>query len=239
MADNDNVDDLITLGDQKYTQDQLNEMVGLANKYNEFKTKYDTDPDKAWSAYGKVTQENKILKEQAARATELENKLAELEARKSTQADGELTESQIQEARRAAQKLGILTTDQIDKLMEDRGFVKKSDVDQAFTSRRIMGEFEELQKKYDGKDGLPKFDQDEMVAFMERTRMTDPAMAYKARFSEEIAENRAQKILEAKYPQLVTTKAGGEDKAPKKTPVTKENMKDRLAEIFNPYSSAN
>jgi len=231
MAD----EDLIVVGDKKYSQEELNRMVGLGEKYQGFQEKYDTDPDKAWSAYGKVTQENKDLRAKAEEAEELRKQIAILKNNpNNTNASGELTAEAKAQAKKAARDLDILTKDDIDDILKERGYVKKDDIDNAFTSRRIMSEFEELGKKYDGKDGRPKFDQDEMVAYMERTRITDPNIAYKTKYAEELATFNAEEIVRRKYPQLVTTKAGADDKNPKPTPVTKENLQQRLLEKLNP-----
>lgn len=230
-------EDKLILGEKQYTQDELNQLVEFGNKYQDFKSKYDTDPEKAWSAYGKMSNEVTGLREKAKEAETLRAEIEELKKNPSNvNQSGELTAEAKREAKEAARKLDILTKDDIDDILKERGYVKKDDIDNAFTSRKIISEFDELSKKYNGSDGLPKFDQDEMVAYMERTRISDPEMAYRMKFSKEVDEYNAQKLLEAKYPQLVTSKAGAEDKKPKKDPVTRDNMADKLKAVMFPDS---
>jgi hypothetical protein len=234
MTDQDDVQK-VSVGDKEYSLDELNELVGYGNKYQEFKEKYDTDPDKAWSAYGRVTQQNKEL---SAKAEEAEQLRAEIEKLKSNSRnvtdDGDLTPEAKAQAKAAARKLDLLTKDDIADVLNEMGYVKKNDIDNAFTSRKIMSQFEDLQDKFTGKDGRPKFDQDEMVAYMERTRMTDPELAYKTKYADELAEFRAQRIIEEKYPQLVTSRKGAEDKKPKVPAITSENLAERIREKLYP-----
>jgi DNA repair ATPase RecN len=54
----------IKLGEVEYEPKELESYVEKGKRLDEFAKKYNTYPDKAWSAYGKTTQENKALKEQ-------------------------------------------------------------------------------------------------------------------------------------------------------------------------------
>lgn len=235
MSDENNIPESIKLGETEYTPEQLNELVGYGQKYKEFETKYDTNPEKAWSAYGKMSNEVSGLREKATKAEKLEAELADIKSQKPAK-DEDYTPGQVLEAQQALKKLGGVTKEDIPALLKEHGFVKKEDVEQEFETRKLVDKFGKLSQSYDGKDGRPRFDQDEMVAYMRRTNITDPEIAYKAKFQEELAEFRAQKIAEEKYPQLKTLNKGAGDKQPKVDPVTRDNINQKLMEVMYPDS---
>lgn len=234
MSEDTNTAEAIKLGDNEYTPEQLNELVGYGQKYQEFEKKYDTDPEKAWSAYGKMSNEVKDLRDKAGKVGELEAELKGIKSQKPANSEGDYTPSQVVEAQAALKKLGGVTKEDIPSLLKEYGFVKKGDMDKEFETRRIVGEFENLSGKYNGEDGRPKFDRDEMIAFMTRTNMQDPEMAYRARFSDELSEFKAQRIIEEKYPQIKTSNKGAADKKPTVDPVNDENISKRLMEVMYP-----
>lgn len=234
MSKDNNIPESIKLGESEYTPEQLNELVGYGQKYQEFEKKYDTNPEKAWSAYGKMSNEVKDLRDKAGRLETVESELAVIKAQKPANTEGDYSTGQVAEAQAALKKLGGVTKEDIPALLKEHGFVKKEDVEQEFEIRRIVKEFENLEGKYKGDDGRPKFDRDEMVTFMTRTKMQDPEMAYRARFSDELSEFKAQRILEEKYPQIKTSTDGAVDKKPKVDPVTSENINKRVMEVMFP-----
>lgn len=235
MADEDK--DVITLGEKEYSQEELSKLVDYGNKYQEFEKEYDTDPKKAWSAYGKMSNEIGELREKGKEADKLKVELEELKSKPgNTNSAGELTPEAIREAKAAARKLDILTKDDIDDILKERGYVKQSDVDNSFASREGVAKFKELEGKHDGSDGLPKFDQDDMLSYMERNRVSDPEMAYRMKNADKLAEYRAEEIMKEKYPSIVTSKAGADDKKPKADPVTKDNLSEKLMEKLYPQS---
>lgn len=227
-------EDIIKLGEHEYTQEELNELVGYGSKYKEFQEKFDTDPEKAWRSYGQVTQELKDYKSKAARLDEVEKELRTIKNQSPQGRDGAYSEEQIRAAKAELKKLDVVTKEDMADLLKEYGFVKADEVgrkvDQTLATRDLVKQFDELEGKYDGKDGRPKFDKETMVSYMERNGLSDPEKAYNLKFQEELAEYRAQKIIEAKYPQMVTGTKGGGKKEPQRITVTKDNMKQLLQE---------
>lgn len=54
----------IKLGDKEYTQDELSQLVGVAEKVNSLESQYNTKLDKVWPEFGRSQNELKSVKEQ-------------------------------------------------------------------------------------------------------------------------------------------------------------------------------
>src|SRR3990167_4098217 len=110
---------LISVGDQSYSQEELNKLVGLGRIGLEAEEKFSTSLDKVWPEYTKKSQ----------RVKELEGQLAELEATRQTAPSLTSTDDEetIRQAKDAAKKLGIVTQDDFDALLDQkfRGYYAK------------------------------------------------------------------------------------------------------------------
>lgn len=226
--------DPIKLDDKEYTVEELQELVGYGQKYQEFSKKFDTDPEKAWRSYGKVTSENAELREKTQKLENLEKELEQIKSQQRPNTQGEYTDEQIKEAKKALRAVGAVTKEDLADALQEFGFVKAEDVDNKvkseFATKELSAKFEDLGKRLDGKDGRPKFDEDEILSYMERNRISDPEKAYKMKHEEALSEWRAEKIIAEKYPQIVTGGKTSTKKEPDPVKVTKDNMKDLLKE---------
>lgn len=212
----------IKLGEDEYTQDELQRYVELGKIGVEAEEKYNTKLDKVWPEYSKKSNE---LKEALDKLEELQG---QIEQKAET---GEKTPDQgIEEARQAAKKLGIVTDDAFEDFM-GKSFRKY--YMQERSAERLLDEAKSLEKELDGKDGRPKFETEEVLTFMsENPGFKDLNRAYEAMHPEEMAEWRANKILEGKKKGIVT-----QEETPSKTPeqvkVNKGNLKELISEIVN------
>ncbi len=204
--------DKIKLGEAEYDPTELQALVDKGKKVDEYTKKYNTDFDKAWSSYGKTTQENKALKE------ELEQVKSQAQVRQQVQSP-ELTDDQIQQAREQAKKLGLATM---------------GDLDQWYNSRRaaekLLEECSTLEGEITGGDGRPKFSTEDMLAHMQETGIKNPMKAYKDKYETELDTWKQSELNKEKSSSLPTLTTGGGLRSPKNVTVTKENIQQLVRE---------
>lgn len=211
----------IKLGDKEYSQEELDALVGLGQKAREYEKRYNTDFEKAWSAYGRTTQENAELKRQ----------LEQAEIEKSKPRLPEDQEEQARLAREAAKKIGLLTRDDLAEL----GIVTEKDFSNYYKKTReaeqILNGVLALEKEYNGTDGRPRFVATDMLEYMRDTGIQDPKAAYKIRYEEALDTWRQTQMDKVKKPGLVTeTGSTAGSKQPPKVKVTSDNLSQLLAE---------
>lgn len=120
----------------------------------------------------------KEVNEQAKRAKELEAELTQLRAKaevldrlqKAVNPEAP-QDPTIERANKQLQEMGYVRKEDVDKLVEER--IQASRVEDAF-----MNQVSSLEKKYDGKDGLPKFDPVEVAKFMDENPYFKDANGY-------------------------------------------------------------
>lgn len=141
----------------------------------------------------------KEVNEQAKRARELEAQVAELKAKAEVLDRFEKAfkpeapkDPRLEQADKTLRDMGYVRKEDVDKLVEDR--IQASRVEDAF-----MSQISELEKKYDGKNGLPKFDPKEVAKFMDENPFYKDANGYpdvektfKAMYLDEFADGTAK-----------------------------------------------
>lgn len=85
-----------------------------------------------------------------------------------------------------SKQLGYVKTDQVQSMVED--MLAQREAQTGFISK--IGE---LEKKYDGSDGMPKFDGRAVAQFMDAEGVTNPETAYQLMNLDALAESRAAK----------------------------------------------
>lgn len=213
----------IKLGEDEYTQDELQRYVELGKIGVEAEEKYNTKLDKVWPEYSRKSNE---LKQAQEKLEELQGEIEQkVESGEQTPTEG------IEEAKEAAKRLGIVTDDAFEDFM-GKSFRKY--YKQERSAERLLDEAKTLEKELDGSDGRPKFDTEEVLTFMsENPGFKDINKAYEAMHPEKMAEWRANKILEGKKKGIVTQEETSSNKKPKEVKVTKDNLKSLIGEIVN------
>lgn len=206
----------IKVGEDEYSQEELESLVGLGKIGREAEEKFDTKIDKVWPNLQKTINEKK----------ELEEKLADLEKK---------AEQKIVEKQEQGQKLSPEEQDKfIREELKKHGAVLKEDFDQYYQQRRegekILTQTERTIKRA-VKDGKPKVDTEDLLGFMKDEGIRNPETAYKIMFETELDQWKADRLAKAKPAGMVTedtSTAGG--KAPKlKTPQTEEELRQALS----------
>jgi hypothetical protein len=204
----------IKLGEAEYDPKELEEMVAKGKKVDEYQKKYNTDFDKAWSSYGKTTQENKALRE------ELEAVKAQRSSNPQPQVTGELTEDQIQMAREQAKKIGIVTQGDLDQWYQTRR-----------SSEKLLDECGNLEGTITGDDGRPKFSTKEILDYMVETGIKNPEKAYKDKYEKELDGWKQAELAKSKGQYMPTlSELGKKTSTPAQIKITKDNIAQMVNE---------
>lgn len=208
----------IKLGEKEYTQEELTEMVGIAEKTREIETNLNTKIDRVYPEYTKATQKNK----------EYEAKIKEIEGRIGTPQN--LDENAIREAREAAKKIGIVTEDSFATFMQEhfRNYYL-----QERQAERLIDECHDLEKEIDGTNGQPKFKTEQVLQWMADNGGKNPKQAYKMMYEKEIDSYKEKKLSEAKRGGFISQEEGNAGgKEPAKVPVTRDNIEVLMHEAL-------
>jgi hypothetical protein len=201
----------IKVGEEEYTQEELSRLVGLGKIGLEAEEKFNTKIDKVWPEYTKSQNEIKRLKQ-------LEEEYETIRQNKS--AEPEDVEKAYQEAREAARKLGLITVDDFRDL-----YYKEE------AAKDLVSRGRELEKTFDGSDGRPKFDVEDMFNYMAQNHIQDPELAYKIRFESELDSWKETQLAKGKKPGLTTnTQSAAGTKAPPNVKPNRDNLDELIRE---------
>lgn len=133
-----------------------------------------------YERFAEVNSINKTLKEEQERIK------AELEAIKQAQLQPRTPQTPQDVAQQQQEQL---IRDQLKKM----GFLDQSEVDkrlkQIEEDQRLDNRLSQLEAKYSGKDGLPKFNRREILEYAKNNQIGDVEAAYKLRYQAEIIDN--------------------------------------------------
>jgi len=206
----------IKVGEKEYSQDELSSLVGLGETAHELETKWNTKIDSLYPDYTRSRQELKTLREE---------KEAWTKAQEQKQVIPE--DEQLRQARLAAKKVGIVTSDDFDSLL-DKSFEAKYARQRA--AEKLIEQAEDLEGKYNGQDGRPKFDKQDIFGFMQQNGISNPEVAYKIKFENELDGWKESQLKGAKRTGFSSINAAGGSKVPKEVKVTKDNLDALVAE---------
>jgi hypothetical protein len=205
----------IKLGEEEYTQDELNELVSLGKIGKEAEEKFDTKIDKVWPDYTKKSQRLKELEEQAKEWEEAKSQRISQKA----EAGEDLTPEEQQEQ----------LNRQIDELiLKNPGFSKK--VSEIYFQQRqgekLYEEGKKLEGEIDGSDGRPAFKSEEIFTHMAETGIKDAVKAYKDKFETELDRWKEEKIRGAKRQGVMSE--GSSNAASSREPIAQKIDKNNL-----------
>ena len=215
----------IKVGEEEFTQDELQRLVGLGKIGDEAEKKYKTRIDRVWPKYQQIINEKQEVEQ---KNREYEQKLVEAERLRQPQVQPNqgYTADQVRaEAIRQAKELGLVTKDEI-----------------AAEARRIAVEVQQGQRLIDHisgvidqmtEDGLPSTTVEDVVTHMQETGIRDPEKAYKDMFEQEYLKSQAEKLASIKQKGIPTIKesvAGGKSPAPIR--ITGDNLETLVSEAI-------
>jgi hypothetical protein len=211
----------VKLGDKEYTQDELNQLVGLGEQAKELEEKWNTPLESLRKGYTQTTQELANLRKKENEW--LQGKIASNEPKAAPTDD----EAQEAEARRLLkEKFRVVDRDDLPNEVQKLYRIERA-------AEKLNDRLSDLSEKIDGKDGRPKFNPNEVLAYMQQTNISNPESAYKLMHEPELDDWKTKQIQSVKKPGLTTidsSTAGG--KRPPTVPVTKDNLTSVLMEAL-------
>lgn len=218
----------ISVGGNEYSQEDLDRLVGLGQIATEAESKYNIKIDKVWSNHTQVINEKKALEEQ------IENMKA-MAMKPDTPPVDVSVQDELQKAQalKAAKDLGILTQGDLEGL----GFMTKDsfskELQRELAVQKLVDKAVGFEKSLDGTDGRPKFNQEEILGFMEQTGIQDMEIAYKVKNEEALDAWKSEKITKAAgmktgFESIEASNAGSA-KTPKSVKITRENLDEMIA----------
>lgn len=210
----------------EYTADQLKKYVELGKIGEEAEAKYSTKLDRVWPEYTKTSQELKATK---LKLSEMEELAKEQQAKTPLMPENE--DQAIREAKQAARKLGLVTDEDFEAVLA-KSFRKY--YQQERESEKIYNDAISLEGKYDGKDGRPAFVAQEMLEYMVENSISNPEVAYKIKYENEIDAWKESQLSRAKKPGMVTEgRSTTGFKAPTDIRPNKDNLSRLVSEALN------
>lgn len=207
----------LELGEKKYSQDELQRLVGLGENYSELETKWNTKIDKLMPEFTKKSQ----------RLAEIEPEWESLKKAKEdaekTPAQGAPTPEEKEQARKAL----------VDLLGGD--VVRKQDFDEFYAQRRAA---EKLLEDVDGvinnakEAGKPSTTKEDLLKHMSETGMRNPEKAYKDMFEDQLDKWKEDQMKKVKPSGMFTqSNSAAGSKQPSPTKLTKDNLASMIAEV--------
>lgn len=220
----------IVINGQEYDSSDAQELIGLGQKTREYEQKWNTSLDRVWPEYGRLSQEYKTTQSELEKAR---TQLSQFEQKKDA---GTETESDVMKAREAARKLGIIMKDDLDQ----SGYLRKDQLDSYLEERemqrkaveQVLQNAENLEKEIDGTDGRPKFNKKVVLSYANTYGFNDLKAAYEDMHADSINAWKEAQISAQKKPGLKTLSSTPGNKEPKSSPVTDDNVNDRLREAL-------
>lgn len=207
----------IELGGKKYTQDELQGLIGFKTQVDELETKFNTKLDRLMPEFTKKSQ----------RLAEIEPEWQELKKQREAEANkpqpGGLSQEEKEQAKKALTDLlggEVIRKDEFDNLYAQRRAAEKL-VEEV---EGILSESKEL--------GKPSTSREELLSYMSENGIRNPEKAYKLMFEDQLDKWKEDQIKKAKPSGMFTqtnSPAGSKQPEPKK--VTKDNLASMLSEV--------
>jgi hypothetical protein len=124
--------------------------------------------------YSRFKEVNERSKQYEAKLQELEGKFSAIDKRVSPPQ----VDAQEQQVKTLLNQYGYLSRDEFQAELDKREQRLREDT-------QVSQELSRLETRYDGKNGLPKFDRQKVVEFALNRRLADPEVAYKTLYEKE------------------------------------------------------
>ena len=213
----------IKVGDKEYTQDELQEKIGLSDRVKDLEGKWNTKIDRLMPEYTKATQERESFRK--------ENE----ELKKTKQA----AEVKMDKAGLTDEEKSIAKK-QLYEIMGDEPLTKK-EFESAVNQRvfDILGARDLVESVDDivaeaKEAGKPATTREDLISYMKDTGERNPEWAYRKMFDKELKGWEGEQLKKAKPSPFatITRSAPGGDKTPPPVRPTRENMSRMVKDIL-------
>lgn len=227
----------ITLGEKQYTQEELEQAVGIAEQAKELEERWNTRLDRLMPAYTQTTQQ---LSEKDRQIEELNSKLtAQITAK--AEAGQEMTDDeQAKFVRENAKKYGLVTEDNFESLYQTR---REAEQNEARASQ-LIGKVDDFVATQ-AQEGKPTITKERLVEYMDDNgygEMAEHNMdraiknAYNEMFSSELDDWKLKQLSVNKPSGLYTqSQSTAGAKVPEEKRVTSENLSGAINDVMSRF----
>lgn len=213
----------IKLGDETYSQEELQRLVGLGKIGAEAEEKFKTKIDRVWPEYTKTRQQ---LSEYETKIKDYEERLKSVPVQTQTQPvqPTQLTPDQRAEAIR-----------QLDDLLKESKFLDERTRYITREERAAEQLINDIGSVVSGAeaDGKPVANTQELLDYMAETGIKNPQLAYEVMFRDELAKIQSDKLNSLRQPGMTTTsQSTAGSKLPPTTKVTRQNLHQLVQEAL-------
>jgi len=216
----------IKLGEEEYSQDELNDLVGLGKIAKEAEEKYNVKVEGIWPKFQQTINENVEFRkaqeeEEKAKAEDTKAKEDEEITKKAAEGEELTEEEQLALAATKLKGMGFVSKDEIDKT-----------VNAILEGRDLLGQTKNFIAEQETA-GNPKVSAEDLLTFMSDKGIKDPQIAYKIKFEAELDQIKEDKLKGIKKDTFVTEEKGGGIKLPETKPITRANLTEALSDALN------
>lgn len=217
----------ITINGQEYDPTEVQELMDKGRATRDIEQKFNTNLEKVYPEYTRTTQ---TLKESQAEIERLKQENLKFQSAKESTID---TSDDIVRAQEQARKLGIvlkddtndfITSDKLDKWYEGRRTQEQQ-------TQKYLEDASALEKKIDGTDGRPAFNQKAVIAYAAIYKSPSLEAAYEEMNDRQLGAWKDAQI-EAQKAKSMKTLGNGGDKSPKQPKVNDSNFQEVLREAL-------
>lgn len=229
MANNDFFNDdkqeeteKIKLGDQEFSTDELNELIGAGKKLKELEEKQGQPVEDILTSWGRRGESIGELKKKN------EEYEKELDRLKNPPAKEVVDQENLKkEVLGELKGYGVLTKDEVQAMINDIYQTNRS-------GERLLAQVKRVSREAKA-DGKPEVEPEKLLEFMaDPNNPKDPEKAYKVMFDKELEEWKENRINQAKKPNMMTiskTTAGAKTFEPKKIG-NKDELRSALTSVM-------
>lgn len=210
------------LGDNKYTQEELESLVNLGKFAKEVEEKQNIKLDRVYPEFTK--------KSQAIKDYEDKIRILEEQQKNNVPSLNPDDENALKEAKEAARRIGLVLQEDLPQQAVTRDDFRKMYMAER-QAEKLLDTAKGLEKTYSGEDGRPKFDTESMLDYMEQVGIEDPEIAYKVRYEKELDAWKESKINEVKKKPSATLQPT-QKKEYEQPKFTKDNIRGAISEAL-------
>lgn len=215
--------DKIKLGDQEFSEDELQDLIGAGKKLKEIEEKQGQPVEDILTSWGRRGETIGELKKKAEEAEKLKEEIEALKNPPSKEeVDQEAVKKQVYEEMKA---LGYAPKDELLKEFNEL-YNRNRD------GERLLSQVKKVAREAKS-DGKPEIEPEKLLEFMaDPANPKDPQKAYNVMFEKELDDWKTERINKAKGSSIPTetkSNAGGKEFTPKK-PASREELRSSLTD---------
>lgn len=220
------IPETIALGEKEYTQEELQQAVGIAEQARELEEKWNTKIDRLMPAYSEATADRA---EQARRIAELEAQVSAATAAKVQAGEALSPDEEAKIIKEQAKKYGLVTAEDFDTYYESR---KEKEFQEAQARELISSTERYIDAR--AADGLPKIATRDLIDYMDENGISNPEAAYKIKYEKEIDDWKMRQLSNSRPTGLYTqTQSTAGAKSPEEVRVTSENLSNAIRDVMS------